>query len=156
MLLLILFIIHSAFLLTWVQLGQKLGCAFSSNCLRSVGGRFAEQYEWWEDKNSVLLTSLILLFILFPCHTKLHLPPLHLWNSQSSKAMNGPGLLPEDSISSVIPVWSVKGTPQQLEYWLSWDLWFVRKDRLVGGSWKLVLSGVTNNYEIIGNKNVGQ
>lgn len=24
-----------------VQLGQKLGCAFSSNCLRSVGGMFA-------------------------------------------------------------------------------------------------------------------
>lgn len=82
--LLLMFIIH-CFTVNWtrVQLGQKSGCAFSCNCLRSVGGMFAQWYEQWEDKNSVLLTSLILLLILFPCETKPHLPPLHPWNSQT-------------------------------------------------------------------------
>lgn len=116
-----------------LSLDKRQVVLFLPHCLRSVGGMFTEWYEWWEDKNSVLLTSLISLFILFPCKTKLHLPPLHLWNSQSSKAMNSPGLLPEDSISSVIPLWSVKGAPQQLEYQLSWCSWFVRKDKLVRG-----------------------
>lgn len=55
----------------------------------------------------VLLTSPILLLILFSCETKLASSPTV--PLEFSKAMNSPGLVPGDSVSSVTPAWASKG-----------------------------------------------